>query len=72
MKGIKGTFGDVIMDKRTVIAILLIAILWRTGISLNGKIALWQSMCSGIALFFIKRAEKVKWINRRRNHGAER
>ena len=58
MKGIKGTFGDVIMDKRTVIAILLIAILWRTGISLNGKIALWQSMCSGIALFLLKEQKR--------------
>ena len=39
------------MDKRALIAILAIAILWRTGMSLDGKIVLWESMCSGIALF---------------------
>jgi len=42
-----------IIDKRTLIAIVVIAILWRTSISLNGKIALWESVCSGIALFIM-------------------
>lgn len=48
--GIKGSFEKVILDGRTLIAILLVAILWRTFISLDGEIALWESMCSGIAL----------------------
>ena len=34
-----------------MIAIVVIAILWRTGISGDGEIALWESICSGIALF---------------------
>jgi len=42
-----------IIDKRTLVVIVVIAILWRTGISLNGKIALWESVCSGIALFIM-------------------
>jgi len=37
---VKESFGKAIMDKRTLIAIIVIAILWRTGISLNGKINL--------------------------------
>ena len=48
--GIKEPFEKVIMDGRTLIAILIIAILWRTYISLDHEIALWESMCSGIAL----------------------
>jgi hypothetical protein len=48
---VKESLGKAIMDKRTLIAIVVIAILWRTGISLNGEIALWESICSGIALF---------------------
>ena len=48
---VKESFGKGIMDKRTLIAIIVIAILWRTGISWNGEIALWESICSGIALF---------------------
>ncbi|MEA1957127.1 MAG: hypothetical protein U9N01_02080 [Euryarchaeota archaeon] len=42
-----------IIDKRTLVAIVVVAILWRIGISLNGKIALWESVCSGIALFIM-------------------
>jgi len=53
MTSIKESFGNAIMDKRAGIAILLIAILWRTGISLNGEISLSESMCSGIALFIL-------------------
>jgi hypothetical protein len=49
--GKKESLGTVIMDKRTLIAIIIIAILWRASISFDGKIALWESMCSGIALF---------------------
>jgi len=50
---VKESLGKAIRDKRTLIAIVVIAILWRIGISLNGKIALWESMCSGIALFIV-------------------
>jgi len=48
---VKESLGKAIMDKRTLIAIIVIAILWRTGISLNGEIALWESIFSGMALF---------------------
>jgi hypothetical protein len=48
--GIKESFEKVILDGRIAIVILLVAILWRTFISLDGEIALWESMCSGIAL----------------------
>jgi hypothetical protein len=48
--GIKEAFEKVIMDGRTLIAILILAILWRTYISLDHEIALWESICSGIAL----------------------
>ncbi len=44
---------NAILNKRTLIAIFVIAILWRAGISLDAKIALWESMCSGIALFIM-------------------
>jgi len=50
---IKKTVTNAIMDKRTLIAIFVIAILWRLGISLDGQIALWESICSGIALFIM-------------------
>ena len=47
------SLSNAIMDKRTLIAILVIAILWRAGISSDGRIALWESECSGIALFIM-------------------
>jgi len=47
------SLGNAIMDKRTLIAILVIAILWRAAISSDGRIALWESECSGIALFIM-------------------
>ena len=50
---VKESFGKAIMDKRALIAFVVVAILWRTGISLDGEIALWESICSGIALFVI-------------------
>ncbi len=50
---VKESLGTTIMGKRTLIVILAIAILWRTGVSLDGQIALWESMCSGIALFIM-------------------
>jgi len=42
---------EIAPDKRTLIAILVIAILWRALISMDLRIALWESICSGIALF---------------------
>lgn len=50
---VKESLGTAIMGKRTLIVILAIAILWRTGVSLDGQIALWESMCSGIALLIM-------------------
>ncbi|MDI6886720.1 MAG: hypothetical protein QMD22_10370 [archaeon] len=52
-KSVKEILGNAIIDRRTSIAILVIATLWRVGISLNGEIALWESICSGIALFIL-------------------
>jgi hypothetical protein len=42
-----------LMSGRTAIAILLIAILWRAGISLDGEIAFWESLVSGVALILL-------------------
>jgi hypothetical protein len=42
-----------IMNGRTAIVIILVAILWRTVISLDGKIVLWESVCSGTALIIL-------------------
>ena len=47
---IKDSFEKAILDKRTLAVIVAAAILWRTFISLDREIALWESMCSGIAL----------------------
>ena len=41
------------MDKRTLIAILVLAVLWRIVMSLDQKVLLWESMCSGIFLFVL-------------------
>lgn len=46
----KGSDDKGIMGGWTAIAILLIALLWRAWISLDGEIALWESLLSGIAL----------------------
>jgi len=51
--GIKESFEGVMMDWRTVVLVALAAILWRTYISLDHEIALWESMCSGIALIIL-------------------
>lgn len=48
--GIKDSFEKAILDKRTLAVIVVAAILWRTYISLDGSIAFWESMCSGVAL----------------------
>jgi hypothetical protein len=47
---VKDYFSKAIMDKRTCVAILIILILWRALISMNGEITLWESVCSGIVL----------------------
>ena len=53
----KGTIREalfkVITDERTVIVIIGIAFLWRTVISLDKEIVLWESMVSGIAIFIM-------------------
>jgi hypothetical protein len=51
--GIKEFAGSVIEDKRTLAAIIVLTILWRAYISLDGEIATWESMCSGIALILL-------------------
>ncbi|MEA2032158.1 MAG: hypothetical protein U9N41_01070 [Euryarchaeota archaeon] len=48
---IKDSFEKAILDKRTLAVVVVVAVLWRTFISLDREIALWESMCSGIALF---------------------
>jgi hypothetical protein len=70
--GIKDFAGKVIEDKRTLALIMVLTILWRTYISLDGEIAFWESMCSGIALiilgwllfaYFYGKAAKLKgWV----------
>ncbi|RZN34455.1 MAG: hypothetical protein EFT35_09465 [Methanophagales archaeon ANME-1-THS] len=50
---IKESFEKVIMDGRTLLAIFLLAIVWRIFISLDGEIALWESLCSGTALIIL-------------------
>jgi len=45
--------GTVITDERTLTVILGLTFLWRTFISFDFNIALWESMCSGIALFIM-------------------
>ena len=47
---IQESSGKAIFDKRTLVLIVVVAILWRTVISLDGKIAFWESLCSGITL----------------------
>ncbi|MEA2075086.1 MAG: hypothetical protein U9O85_05070 [Euryarchaeota archaeon] len=51
--GIKEFAGKVLEDKRTLALIIVLAILWRTYISLDGEIAFWESLCSGIALILL-------------------
>ncbi|MBN1762480.1 MAG: hypothetical protein JW878_05320 [Methanomicrobia archaeon] len=51
--GTKESGADGIIGGRTAIAILIVAIVWRAVISLDGKIALWESLCSGLALILL-------------------
>jgi hypothetical protein len=50
--GIKDSYGRG-LNGRTLIAILIVAILWRIFISLDGSIAFWESLCSGIAIILL-------------------
>jgi hypothetical protein len=45
--------GTVITDERTLLVIVGLTFLWRLVISIDYNIALWESMCSGIALFVL-------------------
>ncbi|MFZ2071997.1 MAG: hypothetical protein WAV32_10505 [Halobacteriota archaeon] len=47
---IKESFEKAMTDKRTLVVIVIVAILWRTFISLNKVITLRESLCSGIVL----------------------
>jgi hypothetical protein len=51
--GMKGFFEKVVLDGRTIIAILVVAILWRAYISIDESIALRESLCSGIAIIIL-------------------
>lgn len=52
--GMKESFEDVMMDGRTLIGLLLVAVLWRALISLDLKIDFWpDSLISGIALIVL-------------------
>ncbi len=42
-----------ILGGQTAIAILIVAILWRAVISLDGEIAFWESLVSGVALIIL-------------------
>jgi len=45
--------GTVIMDERTLIVIIGLTFLWRIFITFDKQIMLWESACSGIALFIM-------------------
>ncbi len=51
--GIKDSVGKAMMDKRIMAVIIAVAILWRIAISLDKEIDLWESICSGVALFIM-------------------
>lgn len=50
---VKEALEKAIEDNRTLVVIIVAAILWRTFISLDKQIALWESMSSGIALIIM-------------------
>jgi hypothetical protein len=51
--GTKESFEEVMMSGRALIAILIVAIVWRIFISIDYTIALWESVFSGIALIVL-------------------
>lgn len=51
--GVKGSGEKGIIGGQTALVVLLVAILWRAGISFDGEIVFWESLCSGIALILL-------------------
>ncbi|MGC9444534.1 MAG: hypothetical protein ACP5E9_06365 [Candidatus Methanospirareceae archaeon] len=51
--GAEGSFEKRILNVWVAVAILLVAVVWRTFISLDGVVVFWESLCSGLALFII-------------------
>lgn len=51
--GAKEFLEKAMTDKRILAVIIVVAILWRTAISLNKEIAPWESICSGVALIML-------------------
>lgn len=48
--GTSKTLAEIMMDWRTLAVIAFVTIGWRTYISLDGTIAFWESICSGVVL----------------------
>jgi len=51
--GVEESFEKRILNGWAALAILLVAVVWRTLISLDGEIVFWESLCSGVALFIV-------------------
>nr|QNO53775.1 hypothetical protein JMICBFOL_00024 [Methanosarcinales archaeon ANME-1 ERB6] len=51
--GASETFEKVIMDWRTLAVIAVVTILWRTVVSLDKQITLWESVSSGVVLIIL-------------------
>ena len=51
--GVKEFLEKAMTDKRILAVIIVVAILWRTAISLDEEIAPWESICSGVALIML-------------------
>ena len=51
--GVKEFLEKAMTDKRILAVIIVVAILWRTAISLDKQIAPWESICSGVALIIL-------------------
>ncbi len=47
------TFARFVMNRSTLVGIMVIAILWRAFISSDGSVILWESTCSGIILLIM-------------------
>jgi hypothetical protein len=51
--GVKDSSEKGVSGGQLALGILLVAILWRAFISLDGKIDFWESLCSGVALILL-------------------
>jgi len=51
--GVKEFLEKAMTDKRILAVIIVVAILWRTAISLDKEIAPWESICSGVAVIIL-------------------